>query len=82
MKPIISGVVNGISGRQFRRARRVCVPNKVKNINEKVFNLISRVNQTRFLIQYELCECKCRLTEIACNSKQKWNHNECRRQCK
>ena len=28
---------------------RVCVPNKVKNINVKLFNLMSEVNETRFL---------------------------------
>ena len=32
---------------------RICVPNKVKNMNVKVFNLISRVNETRFLVQHE-----------------------------
>ena len=27
---------------------RVCVPNKAKNMNAKVFTLISEVNETRF----------------------------------
>ena len=57
---------------------RVCVPNKVKNINVKVFNLMSGVNETRFLVQYESYECKCGLNESVRNSKQKWNHDECR----
>ena len=30
-----------------------------------------------FLVQYELCEGKCRLNESVCNSKQKWNHGKC-----
>ena len=54
---------------------RVSVPNKVKNVNVKVFNLMSGVNE-RFLVQHESCECKCGLNEGACNSKQKWDHNE------
>ena len=29
-----------------------------------------------------LCKCKCELNEIVCNSKQKWNYNECRCECK
>ena len=37
--------------------------NKVKNINVKVFNLVSRANETRFLVQHESCECKCGLNE-------------------
>ena len=60
----------------------VCVPNKVKNINLKVFNLISRANDTRFLVQYKSCECKCILNESVCNSKEKWNHDECQFECK
>ena len=35
------------------------------------------VNETRVLVHQELCEGKCRLNKSVCNSKQKWNHNEC-----
>ena len=45
---------------------RVCIPNKVK-----AFNLISGVNETRFIVQHESCECKCGLNKSACNAKQK-----------
>ena len=61
---------------------RVCVPKKVKNMNVKVFNLMSRVNERRFLAQRKSFECKCRLNKSICKSKQKWNHNECRCECK
>ena len=37
---------------------RVCVPNKVKNLNSKVFNSMSGVNETRYIIQHESCDCK------------------------
>ena len=50
---------------------RVYVPNEIENINAKGFNLISRVNETRFLDYHESCECKCRLNESVCNSMQK-----------
>lgn len=43
---------------------------------------MSRVNGTKFLVQHESCECKCRLNENVCNSKQIWSHNELRCQCK
>ena len=46
---------------------RMCVPNKVKNMNVKVFNLMSGVNETIFLVQRE--SCKCRLNENVYNSK-------------
>ena len=45
-------------------------------MNIKVFNLISGLNETRFIVQHKLCECKCGLDEIVCNSKQKWNPDE------
>ena len=38
----------------------VC-PNKVKDVNVNVFNLVSGVNETRFLVQHESSECKCEL---------------------
>ena len=40
------------------------------------------VNETRFLVQHESGEFKCVINKNACNSKQKWNHNECRCECK
>ena len=58
-----------------------CVPNKVKNMNLKVLHLMSGVNEKRFLVQHEPCECKCRLNESICNSNQNWNHNECWHEC-
>ena len=41
------------------------------NMNVKVFHLMSRVNETRFLARHDLCECKCKLNGNVCNSKQK-----------
>ena len=56
---------------------RVCVSNKEKkNMNLKVFNLMSGVNETRFLVQHESSSCKCGLKGSVCNSKQKWNHDK------
>ena len=46
---------------------QVCVSNKVKSMNVKVFDLMSRLNETRFLVQHESCDCKCRLNESVCN---------------
>ena len=48
---------------------------KFEKIHVKIFNLISRVNETKFLVQHEPCECKCRLNgnKNVCTSKQVWN---------
>ena len=53
-----------------------------KTYELKVFNLTSEVNETRFSVQHESCECKCEFNEGVCNSNQKWNHDECQCECK
>ena len=61
---------------------RICVPDIVKNLNVKVFNLMSRTNETRFIEWHETCKCECRLDAIVCNNKQHWNNDKCRCECK
>ena len=58
------------------------VPDIIKNLNVKVFNLMSRTIETRFIKGHEKCKCKCRLDAIVCNNKQRWNKNKFRRGCK
>ena len=43
----------------------------------KVFNIMSRTNETRFIEWHETSKCKCRLDAIVCNNKQGWNKNKC-----
>ena len=38
---------------------KICVPNVIKDLNVKVFNLMSRTNETRDLNWHETCKCKC-----------------------
>ena len=56
----------------------MCVPDVVKNLNVKVFNLMSRTNETRHIKWHETCKCKCRLDASVCNNKQRWNDDKCR----
>ena len=51
-------------------------------MNVKVFNLMSRTNETRHIKWYETCKCKCRLDASVCNNKQRWNKDKCRYECK
>ena len=60
---------------------KLCVPSSIKNITVKVFNLMSRSNQTRHE-SHESCECKFRLDANVCNNKQRWNEDKCRCECK
>ena len=49
---------------------KICVPDVVKNLNVKVFNLVSRNNETRHKEWNETCNCKCRLDGSVFNNKQ------------
>ena len=61
---------------------KLCFPDVIKNLNVKVFNLMSRTNETRHIEWYETCKCKCRLDASVCNNKQHWNDDKCRCECK
>ena len=47
---------------------KICVPDTVKGLNVRVFNLMSRTNETRHIKWHETCKCICRLDKIICNS--------------
>ena len=57
---------------------KLCVPDSIKNINVKVFNLMSRINETRQIRGHETCKCMCRLSSAISNSRQIWNEDKCR----
>ena len=50
---------------------QICVSDNVKYLNVTIF-----------FVQHELCQSKCRLNGHVCNSKEKWNHDKCRCECK
>ena len=61
---------------------KICVLGVVKNLNVKVFKLMSRTNEMQNIKWQETCKCECRLDAIVCNNKQRWNKNKCRYECK
>ena len=61
---------------------KLCVPDVVRDTNIKVFNLLSRINETRKVVWHETCKCICRLTSAVCNERQEWYKNTCRYECK
>ena len=61
---------------------KICVSDSVRDLNVRVFNLMSRTNETRHIKWHEACKCKCRLDASVCNSKQLWNKDKCRCECK
>ena len=61
---------------------KICFPDVVKNLNVKIFNLMSRTNESRSIKLHETCKCICRINKIICNNKQMWNKDKCRCECK
>ena len=55
-----SGSCNDINGPQAK----ICVTDIFKNLNLKVFNLISRTNETRHIKWHKIFKCKRRLDAI------------------
>ena len=61
---------------------KICIPDVIKNMNIKVFSLMSRTNETRYIKSHESCKCKCRLDASVCKDIQLWNEDKCRCECK
>ena len=60
----------------------LCVPDVAKNINVKVFNLMSSINETRHIERHETCKCKSKLDSSVINNKKRCNKDKCRCECK
>ena len=58
------------------------VPRIVKNMNIKVFNLMSRTNETHHISWHETFPFKGRLDASVCSDKQLWNNDKGRCECK
>ena len=61
---------------------KLSIPDIIKNVNAKVFSLMSKINETRHIIWHETCKCICRLTASVCNDRQRCNEGKCRCECK
>ena len=61
---------------------KICVPDVIKDLNYRVFNIMSKANETRLIKWHETCKCICRLDGIIFNSKQRWTEDKCRCECK
>ena len=41
-------------------SKKVCVPNKIEDLNLSVFNIITEINESKTLTKDLSCECKCK----------------------
>ena len=49
---------------------KVCLPDKTEDLNLRVFNIITGINESKTLTKHKSCECKCRFDGKKCNSDQ------------
>ena len=63
-------------------SNKVCVPNKIEDLNLRVFNMITAINESKTLTKYTSCEFKCKFAVAKYNSNQMWNNDKCRCECK
>ena len=61
---------------------KICIPDIVKSLNVKVFNLMTLINETKHIKWHETCKRICRLDKVICNSKQRSNEDKCGCECK
>ena len=60
---------------------KLCIPDVIKKMNV-IFNLMSRINETRQILWHETCKCVRKLSVAVCKSKQIWNDDKCRCECR
>ena len=73
-----SGTCNNINNPYVK----ICIPDIIKKINVKVFNLISTMNEIKQILWHETCKCVCKLSNAICNTNQIWNNDRGRCECK
>ena len=64
---------------------KICVPDTAKDLNVKVFNLMSKTNEARHVKCHKTCKCQYRLDAIVCNNKQRLfssHEDKFRNECK
>ena len=49
---------------------KLCAPSETKDVNIKIFKMITRINQTKLLVKHILCDCKCKLNNTTSDSNQ------------
>ena len=50
---------------------KVCIPDIIKNVTVKMFDLIELTNATKQVEFRESCKCACKINSTVCNNKQK-----------
>ena len=52
---------------------KICVPSETKEVNIKLYNMITRVNEAKTMVKHITCNSKTKFDSTTCNSNHKWN---------
>ena len=53
---------------------KICVPNETKDVDVKVFNMVTKINEAKAMVRHISCDYKCKLDSTTLTSNQKWNN--------
>ena len=56
---------------------RICVPNKIEDVNLTAFNMFQDTNESKTLAKHISCDARCEFDGKKWNSRQKWDNNKC-----
>ena len=56
---------------------KICVPKKTKDINVKLFNMLTNKHEAKTMTKHISCDCKCKFNSTTCSSNQKWKNKTC-----
>ena len=62
-------------------SNKVYIPNKTKDLNLSIFNMITGTNKSKTLTKHMSCKCKCNFDGRSCSQEQWWNNDKCRCEC-
>ena len=57
---------------------KVCIPDTVKNVTVKMFDLMNLENTTKQVEFHESCKCVCKINSSVYSEKQRFSKNKCR----
>ena len=60
---------------------KMCIPDIVKNVTIKMFDLMNLENTTKQVEFHESCKYVCKINSSVCSEKQRFYENKCRWEC-
>ena len=51
-------------------------------MNNKAFNVMTRINEAKTMAKHGSCDCKYKLNSVTSDSNQNWNNKTCQYECR